>query len=881
MISPSPLLPTPCFHCHAPVFTASKFRLDEDLENIAHSLLSVETPSTELCCAGCQAVANTILRNGLGEYYRQRRCPADANVAAGAEGVTTSNAPALPRDWQELSLFDTPETQAQFVQTHRTEDGTQAEAMFIVEGLRCGACVWLIEKQLRSVPGVLEAQVNYATERLFIRWDTTLTQLAPLLHSLDALGYPAYPFDVRTREAHTRSQGRRYLKRLFVAAMGMMQVMMYAYPAYVNDPVLDSASLDSESNWLMQWASLILTLPVMLYSAQDFFSAAWRDLRTRKLGMDVPVVLGMSAAFGGSVYNLWRGHGTLPVYFDSISMFVFLLLGARYLEWLARRQAARELDRLDSILPASCERKIETDQVDPSWETINAARLKAGDIIRVSSGQVVPADTTVRQGASDFNLAVLSGESYPVLRSEGMTVPAGSINLTHPIELRVTRAGATSSLAQMVRQLHQATLSKPHLAGLSERIAAYFIAGLLLFAGASYLYWWSVDPTRALPIAIAILVVSCPCALSLAIPAAQAAALGHLLQQGVLVMRGAALETLNRVTVWVFDKTGTLTTGQLQVQNVAVLDADTSTKDVLAIAAALEAGAIHPIAQAILTAASAQACSSWQAKNLAHTAGAGVEGEINGMRYRLGSAAFCGLTPTPIQATVSAPLSIADHHQNTASYGALYLVKLAVEIGEDKQDSRTVLARFQLSDTLRPETMALMTQIRQQGQRIYLLSGDTQAAVSAIAQQCGVTEFESACSPQDKLARVQAFQAVGNVVGMVGDGVNDALVLQAADVSCALANGAPIAQLSADIVWQRAGLHPLRQIQAVAAKCQQIMRQNLIWAMLYNLFAIPAAALGWVSPWMASIGMATSSLFVVLNALRLQQIPQSRLPQDE
>ena len=257
-----------------------------------------------------------------------------------------------------------------------------------------------------------------------------------------------------------------------------------------------------------------------------------------------------------------------------------------------------------------------------------------------------------------------------------------------------------------------------------------------------------------------------------------------------------------------------------------------------------------------------------------------MEGEVNGLRYRLGSAAFCGLTPASIQAPISVPLSTTDH-QNSASYGALYLVRMAVEVGEDTQDNRTTLACFQLSDTLRPETMGVMTQIRQQGQRIYLLSGDTQAAVSAIAQQCGINEFESACSPQDKLARVQALQATGQVVGMVGDGVNDALVLQAADVSCALANGAPIAQLSADIVWQRAGLAPLRQIQTVARKCQQIMRQNLIWAMLYNVLAIPAAALGWVSPWMASLGMASSSLFVVLNALRLQQKTKSGSPNHE
>ncbi|MFC5511868.1 heavy metal translocating P-type ATPase [Massilia jejuensis] len=762
-----------------------------------------------MCCPGCAAAATAIAAAGCGDYYLERT--AYASRAGAAEAP-------------HLALFD--------------DGGNPGEGGFLVEGIRCPACVWLVERRVAAVPGVLEASLNVSTARLQVRWDPALCKVSTLLLALGAIGYTARPWDARRHGEQLDAERRTLFRQLFVAGLSMMQVMMYAVPVYM----ATDGTLDAGIAALLGWAALLLTLPAVLYSARPFFLGAWRDLRRGLPGMDVPVALGIGVAFVASTVALIRGQGAL--WFDSLTMFIFLLLASRYLEQGARRRAAGALAALQDALPASA-RRMPGYPRERATELVAAARLRVGDVVLVAPGQALPADATIVEGESEIDLALLTGESAARHMGPGAALPGGAVNLARALVLRVDAAARDSTLALLVRLAEKAGQGKPALARWADRVAAWSVAALLVLALLVYLGWQFIDPARALPATIAVLVVSCPCALSLATPTALAAATDSLLRRGVLADAPHTLETFARATHIVFDKTGTLTLGRPHLRaTVPMGTADA--EGLLRIAAGLEAGSAHPLAAAIRATASGAA----HATGIDELPGQGVEGSVGGIRYRLGSAAFVGAIagPAPVPDCAPAPGAVALWLGHAGAW----------------------LARFDLADALRPEAAEVVRRFQAAGKTVVLLSGDAVPAAQAAAAQLGIAQAAGGQLPADKLAYVRRLQGQGAVVAMVGDGVNDAAVLRGADVSFALGGGAALAQLHADGVLLGDSLAPLADAADTARRTLRIIRQNLAWACAYNLAAIPAAAAGLLDPWLSGIGMAASSAIVVVNALRLR-----------
>jgi Cu2+-exporting ATPase len=797
-----------CFHCGLPLPADSCWQVEID---------GCRQP---MCCPGCAAVAQAIVDHGISDYYRNR---SDYAAQGGQDAV-------LP---PQLRLYDNADATEQY----RAADG-MLEATLSVDGLRCAACVWLIERRLRQLAGIAAADMNVATGRLFVRWDPAQCRLSAILGAMREIGYAANPFDPARHEAQLRRAGKTLGRQLFVAGLCMMQVMMYAVPAYL----AADGTLEADMAALMQWASLLLTLPAVFYSAQPFFRGAWASLRQRALTMDVPVALGIGAAFTASVVATVRGSG--EVYFDSVTMFIFLLLCSRVLELAARRRAAQALERLQHALPDSAQR-LDAYPSSRDATTVAAGALVPGDVILARPGEAVAADAVLIEGETRLDLSLLTGESAPQQRVAGELIPGGAVNAGQAVLLRVVRNAGASTLATLVRMAEGAGMGKPALAQWADRVAAWFVAGLLLLAAAVFLFWQWHDAARAWPIAIAVLVVSCPCALSLATPSALAAATDALLRRGVLIVRPHVLETLHRASHVVFDKTGTLTMGKPVLQGVGIYNID-GRVHCLQLAAALEAGSAHPVAQALLAAAGKH---HLHATGLREEVGQGIEGDVHGVRYRLGRADFvAGLGRRFV-----APAKMIGVSQ----------VWLGSEAG--------VLARFDMADGLREDAAEVVARFIAAGKQVVLLSGDEPAMAQEVAVALGIPLALGGQLPEQKLAYVQTLQREGGVVAMVGDGINDAAVLRAADVSFAMGSGAVLAQSHADAVLLSGRLAALADAAEGADAAMAVVRQNLAWAMVYNAVAVPAAAMGWLNPWMSGVGMSLSSMLVVANALRLRR----------
>jgi Cu2+-exporting ATPase len=788
--------PLACFHCGLPVPAASRWEAQ------------IDGALRPMCCPGCAAAAQAIADGGLAGYYSTR-----TEYAARIDGADA--------DAPELALYD--------------RDAGAGGGVFSVEGIRCAACVWLIEARLARLPGVSAVALNVATERLQVSWEPGQCRPSDVVRTLRAIGYGACPYDPEQHAGQLERARKKLFRQLFIAGLSMMQVMMYAVPAYL----ATDGTMDASMAALMQWASLLLTLPALLYSAQPFFRGAWLDIRRGMPGMDVPVALGIGAAFAGSVVSVLRGSGA--VYFDSITMFIFLLLASRYFELGARRKAARALEGLHRALPASSLRMPGYPR-DRSTELVAAGVLRPGDHILVQPGQAVAADGVLVEGATEVDLALLTGESRTQRKGVGDGLPGGAVNAAQAVVLRVTAAARDSTLALLVRLVERAGQGKPQLALWADKVAAWFVAALLALTVVVFVAWQLIDPARAWPAAIAVLVVSCPCALSLATPTALAAATDRLLRQGALAVQPHVLETLARATHIVFDKTGTLTLGRPELRRIVVLGG-LDERTCLQLAAALEAANAHPIGLALRAAAGPVLAA---ASELRYVVGEGVEGLVGGVRYRLGSASFVGAI-------------MPDGAPAAAAPGAW--------LGSDAGP----LARFELADGLRPEAAAVVRRFHDAGKQVVLLSGDQQDTAQAVAAQLGIDTALGGQLPQQKLDYVRALQARGAVVAMVGDGINDAAVLRGADVSFAMGTGAALAQLNADCVLLGDALSPLADAAATARRTLAVIRQNLAWATVYNLVAIPAAACGLLNPWLSGVGMAASSALVVGNALRLRR----------
>ena len=521
-----------CFHCSLPQPARADFFVEID---------GVRQP---MCCPGCAAVAQAIVNGGLSDYYKFRTAAAN------------SAREVVPEFLRHTLIYDHPAIQKNFV---RAQDEHVREAALILEGITCAACVWLNERHLARLPGVLAVHINYATQRARVTWDERRIHLSEILQAVSRIGYLAHPFDPGRHQQRLDDERKLLLRRLGVAGVMTMQVMILAEALYVGD------WLESEMQFrhFFHWVSLLLTLPVLLYSAQPFFTAAWRDLKNKQAGMDVPVSLGIVTAFGASLWATLTGGGA--VYYDSVVMFVFFLLCGRYFETAARQRASQAAESLVQATPALATRLVTHDS-KTTEEIVTVAELRAGDHVRILPGEVVPADGVVLQGRSSVNESLLTGESLPLANMPGQSLIGGSINIESPLIARVEKTGPDTILSAILRLMDRAAAEKPRIAQLADRVAAWFVAAVLILAGATALYWWRHDPTLWLSASIAVLVITCPCALSLATPAALTAATDHLTRLGLLVTRASALETLARATHFIFDKTGTLTQGQLRLR---------------------------------------------------------------------------------------------------------------------------------------------------------------------------------------------------------------------------------------------------------------------------------------------------------------------------
>ena len=791
-----------CWHCGEPLPADPPQAV---VAGIAH----------DVCCHGCRAAAEWIDRLGLADYYRLRTTPS-------ARAPDPQAAQRNAQTWRRAEL-------ARHVV--RTLDSGQSEALLLVDGIRCAACVWLIERALGTCVGSVAVQVNAAAQRARVVWNPAQTDLAAILAALARTGYSARPLDAAALDDTRRRESRAALKRLVVAGFGAMQAMMYASALYLGAfTAMDPATRDA-----MRWLGLLVATPVVFYSARPFFAGAWRALRARALGMDVPVALAIALIYGASTIEAMRGGG--EVYFDSVSMFVFFLLAGRYLEMRARHRAGDLVDAMARLTPTFAERLRD----DGGSERIGALELVVGDCMQIAQGERVPADALLESAACRVDESLLSGESAPIRKVRGDALTAGSLLLEGPAIARVTRVGADTALAGIAALVARAQSERPRLARAGERAAAAFVARVLALAALCAIGWSFVDPARALTATLAVLVVSCPCAFALAVPAALTRALAALASRGVFVVHTDAIENLALATHAVFDKTGTLTCAELDVAQIEAADRE----EALALAAALARGSRHPVAQALAHAA--DNLPPRTATDVRTVAGGGIEGSIGGRRLRLGSPAFA----------LDSEL-VANNDERVILAG-----------------NNHVIAAFQLRERLRAGARETLDALRADGVTVELASGDAQPKVDAVAIRLGIEIRHARMSPSDKLERLRALRAQGARVLAIGDGINDAPVLAGADVAVALASGSDLAQAAGDIVLEDAHLPALAQARAIARATLVVLRQNQRWALAYNLAVVPLGALGCVPPWLAAIGMSASSLVVILNALRIgRRVPE-------
>ncbi|MGB1238255.1 MAG: heavy metal translocating P-type ATPase [Pseudomonadales bacterium] len=801
-----------CYHCFLDIPKGTDFSVE------------IDGHSRAMCCPGCQAVAQTIVASGLQNYYRHRTGEA---IPASDRGVSE-----LEQIKAEFALYNSPDIQREFVATVEHE----SEATLVIEGITCAACVWLLEHHISNQPGVSEASVNMSNHRARIRWDDSQVQLSQLLTEIYQIGYTAHPYRADVEEQLLIKERKRALRRLGVAAIGMMQIGTLAIALYAGA----FSSIDASSQFYMRWSSLILATPVVLYAALPFFQAALRDIRTRHLSMDVPVSIAIGGAYLASIWATVTQSG--EIYFDSVTMFTFFLLLGRYLEMQARHRSGRAGNALLNLLPASA-LKVTQHQGVENETLVTVSELAANDIVLVKPGQTIPCDGIIARGGSSIDESALTGEYLPKRRLEGEPVIGGTLNVENPLYISVSHIGEQTQLSAIVRLLERAQQDKPKLAKLADTVSNYFVAFVLIASAIVSISWWIISPEHAFWVTLSVLVVTCPCALSLATPTALTAATGTLRQLGLLITRGHVLESLSSASDIVFDKTGTLTQGNLAIDNVVCLDSQCDQSQALRIAAALESHSEHPIAKAF------QTHFAESAREVNTALGEGIEGEYQGMRYRLGKASYAA------QLCASAELEAP-----RASGHWLLLCS-----------QHAPLAWIEISDSLRSDAAETIGALKALGLKVHMLTGDSSSAVDDVAQALGIDAIQRNASPQQKLDYIHQLQKNGAKVVMVGDGINDLPVLAGAHTSIAMGSASDLAKTHADAVLSAAQLNTLAKAVRLSRKTKRVIKQNIIWAFGYNLTAFPLAAFGLIPPYLAAVGMSASSLIVVGNAMRLSR----------
>ena len=780
-----------CYHCGEDVPAETDFKVE---------ILGSVRP---MCCPGCETVAQTIIDSGLVSYYQYRTAPAE-------------KADLVPEQLLALSHYDNEDVQLEFV---RNSENT-SEVTLSLEGVSCAACAWLIEKQVSSKLGVVSIRVNTTTNRALLSWDNTKAKLSELLSAIHRLGYKAAPFEADQQEAAYHRSMKNYLYRLGVAGLATMQVMMLAVALYLEV----FGSLEPEFKSYFRWVSLIFATPVLLYSALPFYINAWRSIKGRTLGMDVPVSIALLFAYVASLVATVTEQG--EVFFESISMFTFFLLLGRFLEMRARRKAAAASGNLLKLVPAMA--------TTLDGEQVPVKTLKVGDQIRVLPGEHIPADGKVLSGRIHIDESMLTGESIHVVKNEGDTVFAGTLNGDESFELEVMTSKADSVISNIVRLQDEAQLSKPRIAEIADVVARYFVAVILIISFGTWFYWHQTRPEDAFWIMLSVLVATCPCALSLATPTAITCSTSRMGNFGILLRKGHVFETLCKVNHLIIDKTGTLTEGDIRISKVETF-ADLDKEICLQVAASLEQHANHPIAKAFKTHLS----DDIEVESVNNVIGSGITGEWNGQEVAIGSSEFILGEAQPSESN-GIYLSMAGRH----------------------------IATFTYEDPIRKESIELIKQFKEAGIKTTLLTGDSLINAKPVAAEIGITDIVANAKPEDKLAYLNSRDA-SDITMMVGDGINDAPILAGAHLSVAMGGGTDVAKASADMVLLGDKLDRLLKSRTLALKTRKIIRENLAWSLGYNLLILPLAVAGLVAPYIAVVGMSASSIIVVSNSLRL------------
>jgi Cu2+-exporting ATPase len=776
------------------------------------------------CCNGCRGVYRLILEEGLQGFYAGREWK-DAGLAADPEG--------------RLDL-------ASFAELVRDGEG-RCEVDLYIDGIRCASCVWLNERLLSRTPGVLSARVNYATHRARVRWDPARTDLAAVLRRVQSIGYAPKPYS-ESEQARARSaETRDLLIRFGTAGFLSSQLMIYSVALYAGY----FQGIDAGTRRLLELVALGLTLPVFLYSGAPFLRGARAGLRHGRVDMDGLIVLGSGAALAYSLWQMARGG---EVYFDTAAMIVTLVLLGRYIEAAAKGKASEAVVRLAALVPREARAVVEGEGGREERRPVAVASLRPGDRLEVLPGERVPADGRVVRGDSEVDESLLTGESRPVHKAPGAAVVGGSVNLHGAFVLEVTRVGRDSVLAAIVRAVEEAQQQKPRIQALADRVVGIFVPAVLLLAAATVAFhlWRGSPAAAALMTGISVVVIACPCALGLATPLAVLLASGLASSRGVLLRGGDVIEKASRLDDAVLDKTGTLTRGRPALRQALSLDPALPAEEGLALAAAVERRSEHSLGRAI--AAAGADAPEREVAGFRAIPGRGVTAVVDGRPLSLGNRALLreqGIDPGPSEETARGFESQGD---------------TVVLLGWDGR----VQALFAVSDPVRDEAAEALARLRALGLRLSVVSGDNPATTSSVAARLGIERAVAEASPDGKRDLVAALQREGRRVLAIGDGVNDAPVLTQADVGVAMGRGSDVTLESADAVLLRDDLRLLPGLVGLSRRAHAVIRQNVFWAFLYNVVAIPLAMAGALHPIVAAAAMATSSLFVVGNSLRIR-----------
>ena len=805
-----------CFHCGLPVPAGTEF----------HSVL--ESRERHFCCFGCQSVCGAIYEAGLQGYYQ--RTP---------EGVLLGPPPEPPKD---IDIYDFDEVQQEFT----TCSGDVRDIHLLVEGIHCAACVWLIERGLKRVPGVLSAEVNLAGKRLHLRWDNSQSKLSELIKALVRIGYSAVPYDPETAEGAIKKANRAMLFRLFFAGFAAMNMMWIAIALY-------SGANQDEFRGFFHWMGLLLATPTLLYSGYPFFKGAAGGLRAGHLTMDLPIALGLSVTYAYSLYVTLTNNQHGEVYFDTVTNLTFVILIGRYLEGMFRHQAVSATKRLMELQP-----RVALLIKDGQEQMTPIRAVKPGDQVLVKPGYTVPVDGVVLEGRSAVDEAMLSGESAPVHKQVGDTVSAGTVNTSGALLVEVRSQLQDTTLSRIIRLVEEAQSSKAPIQRLADTIVPWFVLVTLLCAGFTFFIWEAEDFQIALMAATSVLIITCPCALGMATPMSIAVASGLGAKHGILVKNGLVLETLSKVTHFVFDKTGTLTEGRMSVAQTLLAPGEQA-EEIIAKAAAAERYSEHSAARAIVGHAEANklAFRTLEVSGFHATAGLGIAAAVAGQEVRLGSANWleqCGVA-------LDRELQAQAHRWEGQAMSCVYMACAGRHV-----------AVFGLADQLRGDARQMVDALRQAGIGMTLLSGDRRPVAEAVAKQLGGMEVIAEVLPQDKDRVIQDLQQQGKIVAMVGDGVNDAPALIRAHVGIALGSGTDVSVESADIVLMHNELNKVLQATQLSRRTLRTIKQNIGLSFVYNIIMVPLAMMAKVSPLVAAITMPISSLIVIGNAARIRTL---------